>query len=132
MDGAAALDYARAAQAFADGDFARIRHQQQVIKAILDKAASGGILTNPGKLNSFLRATVERGRRSTRSMSLLDMATELRDLRGGNLSFYTSPTKGTGRVGSESVVLRRHATKAKAFYDAVRRDAVGEIVRAAR
>ena len=38
MDGETALDYSRQRKQFADGDFARIRHQQQVIKAILDKA----------------------------------------------------------------------------------------------
>ena len=126
MDGDTALDYARQRKQFPDGDFARIRHQQQVIKAILDKAVSGGILTNPGKLNDFVKASsaavsVDQG------MSLLDMATDLRNLRGGNLFFFTSPTKGTGRVGSESVVFA-DTGKVKSFYDAVRRDAVKEIV----
>ncbi|MCW3815471.1 LCP family protein [Micromonospora sp. DR5-3] len=130
MDGETALDYSRQRKQFPDGDFARIRHQQQVIRAILDKAASGGILTNPGKLNDFVRASssavsVDKG------MSLLDMATDLRNLRGGNLFFFTSPTKGTGRVGSESVVFPDTA-KAQSFYDAVRRDAVKEIVGSAR
>ena len=130
MDGETALDYSRQRKQFADGDFARIRHQQQVIKAILDKAVSGGIVTNPGRLNSFVKATssavsVDEG------MSLLSMATDLRGLRGGNLTFMTSPTKGTGRVGSESVVFA-DTGKVRSFYDAVRRDAVGEIVAAGK
>ncbi|MEU8190520.1 LCP family protein [Micromonospora carbonacea] len=128
MDGETALDYARQRKQFADGDFARIRHQQQVIKAILDRAASGGILANPGRLNAFVRATsdsvsVDRG------MSLLDMATQLRGLRGGNLFFFTSPSRGTGTVGSESVVFADDR-RARTLYDAVRRDAVKEIVAA--
>lgn len=128
MDGAATLDYARERFAFADGDFARIRHQQQVIKAILDKAASGGVLTNPSRLNAFLRATADAVA-VDETLSILDMATELRHLRSGNLTFITSPTKGTGRIGSESVVLANTAA-AQAFYDAVRRDAVPEILKA--
>ncbi|EEP73783.1 transcriptional regulator [Micromonospora sp. ATCC 39149] len=128
MDGETALDYARQRKQFADGDFARIRHQQQVIKAILDRAASGGILANPGRLNAFVRATsdsvsVDRG------MSLLDMATQLRGLRGGNLFFFTSPTRGTGTVGNESVVFADER-RARTLYDAVRRDAVKEIIAA--
>ncbi|MGN9803953.1 LCP family protein [Micromonospora sp. L32] len=128
MDGETALDYSRQRKQFADGDFARIRHQQQVIKAILDKAASGGILTSPGKLNDFVKASsaavsVDEG------MSLLDMATDLRGLRGGNLAFFTSPTRGTGQVGTESVVFA-DTDKVRSFYDAVRRDAVPEIVAA--
>ncbi|MGQ5265098.1 LCP family protein [Micromonospora sp. ZYX-F-536] len=130
MDGAAALDYARERHAFADGDFARIRHQQQVIKAILDKAASGGTLANPAKLNSFVKATADAVA-VDRSMSLLDLAPELRDLRSGNLTFLTCPTKGTGQIGNESVVLA-DKEKAERVFDAVRRDAVPEILSAAK
>ncbi len=130
MDGAAALDYARERHAFADGDFARIRHQQQVIKAILDKAASGGTLANPAKLNSFVQATADSVA-VDRSLSLLDLASEMRGLRSGNLTFLTCPTKGTGRMGNESVVLA-DKEKAERVFDAVRRDSVTEILSAAK
>ncbi|RZT82932.1 LytR family transcriptional attenuator [Micromonospora violae] len=130
MDGEAALDYSRQRKQFADGDFARIRHQQQVIRAIMDKAASGGILTNPSRLNSFVKAS-SSAVSVDEKMSLLDMATDLRNLRGGNMTFLTSPTKGTGRVGSESVVFA-NTEKAKSFYSAVRRDAVPEILAAGK
>ncbi|MFU8876265.1 LCP family protein [Micromonospora sp. SL4-19] len=130
MDGAAALDYARERHAFADGDFARIRHQQQVIKAILDKAASGGVLGNPSKLNSFVKAT-SKAVAVDNSLSLLDLAMELRELRSGNLAFFTCPTKGTGWVGSESVVFA-DATKSKKLFEAVRRDSVPDILSAGK
>jgi LCP family protein required for cell wall assembly len=120
MDGAAALDYSRERFAFTDGDFARIRHQQQVIKAILSKASSGGLLTNPAQLNSFLRATAKSVAVDDK-LNILDTAMALRHLRSENLSFFTNPTTGTGMKGSESVVLGDDA-KAKVFYDAVRRD----------
>ena len=130
MDGATALDYSRQRKQFADGDFARIRHQQQVIRAILDKAASGGILTSPGKLNDFVRAA-STSVSVDREMSLLDLATELRGLRGGNLTFVTSPSgapAGWAPRAWSSPTRRSRGT----FYDAVRRDATAEIVRAAR
>ncbi|MGC4786897.1 LCP family protein [Micromonospora sp. DT178] len=130
MDGETALDYSRQRKQFPDGDFARIRHQQQVIRAILDRAVSGGIVTNPGKLNSFVKAT-SNAVSVDEKMSLLGMATDLRGLRGNNLRFITSPTKGTGRVGSESVVFA-NTEKARSFYDAVRRDAVAEILNAGK
>jgi LCP family protein required for cell wall assembly len=120
MDGATALDYARERYAFKDGDFARIRHQQQVIKAILNKAASGGLLTNPSKLNDFLQATATAATVDS-TLSILDTATDLRHLRGENLTFYTNPTKGTGAVGGQSVVFPDTA-KDKAFYEAIRDD----------
>jgi LCP family protein required for cell wall assembly len=120
MDGGAALDYARERHAFKDGDFARIRHQQQVIKAILNKAASGGTLSNPARLNSFLHATADAVAVDN-TLNLVDMAMELRNLRGDDLVFFTSPTKGTGMVGSESVVFT-DTDKLKPFYDALRLD----------
>ncbi|WP_432843662.1 LCP family protein [Dactylosporangium sp. CA-092794] len=120
MDGAMALDYSRERYAFKDGDFARIQHQQQVIKAILNKAASGGTLSNPSRLNSFLHATADAVTVDG-TLNMFDMAMELRNLRGDDLTFYTSPTKGTGMVGSESVVFSDDA-KVKPFYDAIRED----------
>jgi LCP family protein required for cell wall assembly len=120
MDGATALDYARERYAFADGDFARIRHQQDVIKAVLDKASSGGVLANPAKLNGFLRATSEAVG-VDKTLNIVDMALELRHLRSGNLAFYTSPSSGTGMIGGQSVVLP-DKTKAKKLFDAIRKD----------
>jgi LCP family protein required for cell wall assembly len=129
MDGATALDYSRQRKQFPDGDFARIRHQQQVIRAILDQAASGGLLTDPGRLNAFIRASADSVS-VDKTMSILDMAMDLRHLRGGNLTFLTSPSSGTGMVGSQSVVFPDKA-RSKALYDAVKRDAVSDILSAA-
>ena len=120
MDGAATLDYARERYAFKDGDFARIRHQQQVIKAILDKASSGGMLSSPTKLNAFLQATTDTVS-VDKTLNVIDMAAQLRHLRSGNLHFYTSPSKGTGMIGDQSVVLPDTA-KAKSLFTAVRKD----------
>ena len=128
MDGAAALDFARERYAFADGDFTRIRHQQQVIKAVLSKASSGGVLTSPGRLNSFLRATADAVAVDD-TLNVFGMANDLRDLRGENLSFYTSPTAGTGTRGDQSVVLADR-DQAKVLFDAVRRDDTAKIAAA--
>jgi LCP family protein required for cell wall assembly len=128
MDGTTALDFARQRKQLADGDFARIRHQQDVIKAILDKAASGGLLTDPNALNGFLRATADAVS-VDRTLSILDLAPQLRHLRSDNLTFLTTPTRGTGQVGMESVVFADEAAGDR-LYDAVRRDAVADILAA--
>ncbi len=130
MDGAAALDYTHERHAFADGDFARIRHQQQMIKAVMDKAASGGLLTDPGRLNAFLRATA-KAVSVDQTMSIISMAMELRNLRSGNLTFATSPSRGTGMVSGQSVVFANTA-KAATLFDAIRRDDVPAILSAAK
>jgi LCP family protein required for cell wall assembly len=120
MDGAAALDYARERYSFADGDFARIRHQQQVIKAILNKASTGGLLTDPGRLNAFLKATADAVTVDN-NLNIFSTASDLRHLRSENLTFLTNPSKGTGMIGDESVVLPDLAA-GKALFDAVRND----------
>jgi LCP family protein required for cell wall assembly len=130
MDGATALDFSRQRQQFIDGDFTRIRHQQQVIKAILNQGVSGGLLTNPGRLNSFLQATANAVSADD-TLPIIDMAMDLRHLRAENLTFLTSPTKGTGQVGTESVVFP-DVSGARALYDAVRNDDVPNILRFAK
>ncbi|MEV6349364.1 LCP family protein [Actinoplanes sp. NPDC051851] len=120
MDGDKALDYARERYAFADGDFARIQHQQDVIKAVLNKAASSGTLSSPTKLNKFIRATAGAVKVDD-TLNLLGTATDLRGLRGGDLAMYTSPSSGTAMKGDQSVVLPDTA-KAKKLFDALRTD----------
>jgi LCP family protein required for cell wall assembly len=123
MDGEVALDYSRQRKQFKDGDFSRIEHQQQVIKAVLDKAASKGLLTDLPKLNSFMKATAS-SLTADRDFSLIDLALELRSMRSPNLTFITSPSKGTGMVGDQSVVFTDQV-KAPELFAAVNSDQVG-------
>jgi hypothetical protein len=91
-----------------------------MIKAVLDKASSGGLLTNPGRLNAFLKATANAVTVDS-TLDIFDMAMQLRHLRSGNLTFYTNPTKGTDTIGTESVVVP-DLVKDKPFYEAIRDD----------
>ncbi len=127
MDGAEALDWVRQRKQFPDGDFARMRHQQEFLRALMDKAASTGTLANPAKLNAFLKSvtkavTVDQG------FSLADMALQFRNLRGGRTS-RSSParTSAAATINGESVV-KSDKTKASALYDAVANDKVGDWV----
>ncbi|MEV0456119.1 LCP family protein [Catellatospora methionotrophica] len=120
LNGAEALDYARQRKQFPDGDFARMRHQQQLLKALLDKAVSGGIVTSPGKLNDFLGA-VTSAVTVDQDFKLIDMAIQFRGIRSDDLIFLTNPHKGSQMVGGESVVVS-DKEKAVALYDAVGKD----------
>ena len=127
--GAEALDYVRQRYQFADGDITREKHQQQFLRAIMDKAASSGTLTNPGKLTAFLDA-VTKAMTVDKDFSLKDMALEFHNLRGTDLTFMTSPFSGFGQVGDQSVVLSDR-TKAAALYDAVAKDTVAQYLASA-
>jgi LCP family protein required for cell wall assembly len=120
FNGTEALDYVRQRYQFADGDFSRERHQQLFLKALLDKAASAGTLSNPAKFKDFVTAaaaalTVDK------DFSLVDLGWQFRNLRSSDLTFLTSPNLGSGMEGNESVVLS-DKQKALGLYDAVAQD----------
>ncbi|MFG2056243.1 LCP family protein [Micromonospora sp. NPDC048930] len=128
MNGAEALDWVRQRKQFPDGDFARMRHQQEFLKALMDKAASTGTLSNPKKLNDFLKA-VTAAVTVDNDFSVTDMALEFRNLRGENLTFLTSPNLGGQDVGGQSVVVSDRE-KALAMYQAIASDTMGDWVKA--
>ena len=122
FNGAEALDYCRQRYQFPDGDFARMRHQQEMMKAALDKAASGGTLTNPVKLNAFLKS-VTKSLTVDKDFSMADMAVQFRNIRSKDLTFMVSPNLGSQTVAGESVVVSDKPT-ASALYEAIRTDTV--------
>jgi LCP family protein required for cell wall assembly len=124
MNGDEALDYARQRYQFGEGDFARMRHQQQMMKAIMDKAASSGTLGNPKKLNAFLKA-VTKALTVDKDFSLVDMALQFRGLRSQDLTFMVSPNKGSENVNGESVVVP-DKTKATELYSGMKNDKVAD------
>jgi LCP family protein required for cell wall assembly len=120
LTGAEALDYIRQRKQFPDGDFARMRHQQEFMRALMDKAVSTGTLTNPVKLNNFLKA-VTKAVTVDQDLSLVDMALQFGKLRGDNLRFVTSPHNGSQNIGGESVVVSDRE-KALTMYRAIAAD----------
>ncbi|MEV0722207.1 LCP family protein [Micromonospora purpureochromogenes] len=128
MDGATALDWIRQRKQFPEGDFARMRHQQEFLRALMDKAASTGTLANPKKLNAFLQSVTDAVTVDN-DFSLVDMGVQFRSLRGENLTFITSPNTGSDTINGESVVVSDRA-KALAMYKAMSADTMAAWVAA--
>ena len=126
FDGAEALDYIRQRKQFADGDFARMRHQQEFLKAVVDKAASSGTVTSIGTLTEFV-SSVADAITVDRDFSLITVGWQFHSLRGKDLTFITCPNTGTGTVGDQSVVFS-DKERALALFNAVNSDKVGELV----
>lgn len=120
MDGATALDFARQRKQFRDGDFARMRHQQQVIAALVDRATQRGVASTPGRLDTFLKATAGAVTVDN-TLSVYDLAWELRGIRKADIDRITSPSAGTAMIGEESVVLPDQPA-ARQLFAAVRTD----------
>jgi LCP family protein required for cell wall assembly len=123
FNGTEALDYVRQRYQFPDGDFSRVRHQQQFLKALLDKAASAGTLTNLPAFKDFVSSTAA-ALTVDKDFSLFDLGWQFRNLRSDSLKFLVSPNKGAGTINGESVVLS-DKPKALALYDAVAKDTLG-------
>jgi LCP family protein required for cell wall assembly len=124
LNGEEALDYIRQRYQFADGDFTRMRNQQQFLRSLMGEATGGSTLRNPGKLNAFLQAatgtlTVDE------DFSLFNVGWKLRGVRGSNLTFLVSPHSGTGNIAGQSVVVPDDAG-AEDLYAAVRADRMSQ------
>jgi LCP family protein required for cell wall assembly len=122
LTGAEALDYVRQRKQFADGDFARQRHQQQLILAVMDQLTSAGTVANPVRLNAALQ-TLTGAVTVDRTFDLVRTALALKGLDSTDLTFLTSPNLGADTVDGQSVV-RADEQKAKALYDAFGDDTV--------
>ncbi|MGP4024480.1 LCP family glycopolymer transferase [Actinomadura sp. 3N407] len=121
LNGEEALLFVRQRYNLPNGDFDRIKRQQAFLGALAKQAADRGTLTNPLKLDRFLSAltkaiSVDAG---VSAGDLRSLALSMRDVRASDVMFMTTPHKGTGRRGKQSVVFL-DAAKAKALFEAVK------------
>lgn len=106
LNGEQALAYVRERYAFREGDFQRVRNQQQYLKALMSKVLRAETLTNPVTVSNLVGSispyvALDSGFSSAYAVQL---AFEMRNVRAGDVTFLTMPTLGTGREGNQSVV----------------------------
>jgi LCP family protein required for cell wall assembly len=126
LEGQEALQYVRTRYGLQNGDFDRIKRQQNFLRAVLAKTISQGTLGNPLRLSALLGAvaeatTVDSGW-STEDMRRLALA--MRGLDSQDVEFLTAPVRGVADkedVGSVVLLERRES---RALWRAVRRDDV--------
>jgi LCP family protein required for cell wall assembly len=98
LEGARALEYVRAREFDpSQGDLGRIQRQQKFMAAMIDKARSAGVLLNPLRLTSFLRAvtgslTTDDGLGPSQIERL---ALKLHSMSPKNVTFLTVPLSST-------------------------------------
>jgi len=78
-----ALDYVRQRDLLANGDsdYGRQRHQQQFIKAMLKKATSTGVITNPIKINAVLNSLKQAVSFYNNNIDIADWIFTLKDIK---------------------------------------------------
>jgi anionic cell wall polymer biosynthesis LytR-Cps2A-Psr (LCP) family protein len=95
-----ALDYSRQRYGLENGDYDRQRHQQQLIKAMVNQATSAGVLTNPVTLDRVIRAAGSALIVDTRGVALSDFVFELKGIGANGLTMVRT---NAGKVTSEDV-----------------------------
>lgn len=106
LDGAAALAYVRQRKGLPGGDLTRVQRHQSALRALLEAAVSGGMLSDPLRTYRFLDTLtnwVSVDDTLTNS-SLRSLALDLRSLRPANITFLTAPVSGLGQENGQSVV----------------------------
>lgn len=108
LDGDQALTFVRERMEFADGDYTRARNQQEYLRGLIHGTLSGNMLVNPAKIAALVNATapfltVDSGLNST---YVSDLAVQLGSVEPSDITFFTSPTLGTGTSSDgQSIVL---------------------------
>ncbi|WP_213451136.1 LCP family protein [Rhizomonospora bruguierae] len=130
MAGWEALDYARQRYGLKNSDYDRQRHQQQLIKAMVKKAMTAGVVTNLPKLDKLIKAAGKAFVLDTNGVPIEDFIFTLKGVAANDLVMIR--TNG-GKISPANV----QGTSAEALtqtsvelFEAVKKGRVGEFVAA--
>jgi LCP family protein required for cell wall assembly len=122
-----AIDYARQ-RYISGGDYARQRHQRQIIKAMMVQVFKQNVFFDPVKLNSLVTALGSALVFDGRGHGVIDFAFALRNLRPENVTLIGLP--GVGVYGSSGYLGERLDSVATSYFTAVRNDTTQAFVNA--
>ncbi|MFC7529077.1 LCP family protein [Actinoplanes sp. GCM10030250] len=120
-----ALDYARQRYGLKNGDYDRQRHQQQLIKAMAKKAASGGVLSNPIKAGSVVQSAGKALVLDTGRIGIPDFVLGLKDVAANDMVLLrtNNGTFAGNNAGRETIT-----DTTRAMFRAVKEDRLAQFV----
>jgi LCP family protein required for cell wall assembly len=126
LEGRKALQYVRTRYGLEQGDFDRIKRQQNFLRAVMQKTVSTGTLANPIKLSNLMGAitkatTVDSGWTAGDMRALV---LNLRDLGPSDVQYLTAPVAGTKDVAGVGDVVVLKKKESNALWKSVRDDDV--------
>jgi len=108
LNGEQALWFARERHSFIDSDYQRVKDQQILMSAIIKQTLSKSTLTSPSKVSDIVSnfSPYIGVDESLSGTALAELGFSLREVRAGEVHFFTLPTLGTGRSpdGKQSIV----------------------------
>lgn len=114
-----ALDLVRQRKSLPNGDYDRQKNQQKFIRAMLTKAQSKGLTTNPIEADKFIRTIGQALTVDLNGVSLADLMFALRNVSPSNLIGLQVPSEPQDIGGISYVVA---LPEADALYSALRDD----------
>nr|WP_232483244.1 LCP family protein [Brevibacterium yomogidense] len=128
LGGDEALAFVRARKNFADGDLQRGRNQQAFLRGLADKIVTADTLGNPGKVAGIVRdfspyMTVDDRLTSSK---IAGLAYEIRDVRPGDVQFFSSPIGSAGRSADGQSILTVDEEGLEEVRDAFSEDTVDD------
>lgn len=126
LKGKEALDYVRERHKLPNGDFDRVKRQQNFLRSILSKLVDRGTLTNPIKLTKTLDSVTKNLAVDDdwSSSGMRSLAIAMRNIRPGNVTFMTIPTKGTANDPIAGSIVVVDKGKSAELFKALRDDDV--------
>jgi polyisoprenyl-teichoic acid--peptidoglycan teichoic acid transferase len=126
LEGWQALDIARQRYSVDDGDFGRQQNQQLLIRAIMERALSQDIVTNPVALDRVIRAAGDTLVFDGRGHRAIDFAFALRDMRPSQLEMIQLPTTPAG--GGDAYQGEQLDPAAEGLFRALRQDRLDSFI----
>jgi LCP family protein required for cell wall assembly len=130
LQGERALAYVRTRYGLENGDFDRIKRQQNFLRALLRKTLSQGTVSNPVRLTNVLEVLTDNVTVDEEFDvgEMRGLALSLRGLRGDDVEYLTAPLGRYDEVDGQSVV-RLKRRESQALFDAVRMDDIDSYLR---
>lgn len=131
LDGKKALGYVRERYKLPEGDFDRVRRQQNFLRAVMSKMISKGTMTNPVKLTKTVKAVTKNMAVDAdwSTSDIRSLAWTMRNVRTSDVTFLTIPIQGTKNdpeVGSIDVIDKEGCAD---LFDALGNDDVDEFLK---
>jgi LCP family protein required for cell wall assembly len=129
MDAISALDYVRQRKTLADGDYARQRHQQQFVKALISEARAQGALTDPRRLDTLIRSAAGALTVTTGPVSAIDFLLALKQISPERITMVRAPGESVHEP-SGPYLGEQLLPEAEQLFAAARADTMDEFVAA--
>jgi LCP family protein required for cell wall assembly len=126
LEGERALQYVRTRHGLANGDFDRIKRQQNFLRETMSQVLSPGTMSNPitlGKVVGVLTSnlTVDK---SWDNGQIRSLALSMRSIRASDVQFVTAPLGRYDTTSDGQSIVRLAPTKSKALFAAVNSDSI--------